>query len=38
MQERVKLESLQKQLRGKEYGYDHRGQVLVLSYMEPDSL
>ena len=26
-EERQRLDTLQKQLRGKEYGYDHRGQV-----------
>uniref|UniRef100_A0A7S0XBB4 Uncharacterized protein n=1 Tax=Mantoniella antarctica TaxID=81844 RepID=A0A7S0XBB4_9CHLO len=32
------LENLQKELRGKDYGYDHQGQVVVLNKLDPERL
>lgn len=32
------LENLQKELRGKDYGYDHKGQVVVLNKLDPERL
>jgi len=37
-EELVQLEILQKDLRGKEYSYDHNGNVVVLSPLNPDKL
>lgn len=33
-----RLETLQKDLRGKDYGYDHKGNVIVLSKVDPERL
>jgi len=33
-----RLEVLQKELRGKDYGYDHKGNVIVLSKVDPEKL
>ena len=37
-EELVRLELLQKDLRGKEYSYDHNGNVVVLSPLNPEKL
>lgn len=37
-EELKQLELLQKELRGKEYGYDHNGQVVVLNKLDPEKL
>ena len=38
-QEELKeLETLQRQLRGKDYGYDHKGKVVVMQKLDPEKL
>mmetsp|Transcript_7395 Transcript_7395/g.18818 ORF Transcript_7395/g.18818 Transcript_7395/m.18818 type:complete len:451 (-) Transcript_7395:684-2036(-) len=37
-EEFFQLEVLQKELKGKEYGYDHKGQVVVLNKLDPERL
>jgi hypothetical protein len=36
--ERRRLESLRQQLRGRQYAYDHHGQVVLVSPIEPHKL
>ncbi|KAL0055890.1 hypothetical protein WJX82_005449 [Trebouxia sp. C0006] len=37
-EDQQKFEALHKQLRGKDYGYDHKGQIVVINSVDPDSL
>ncbi|DBA83270.1 TPA: hypothetical protein ACH3X2_006773 [Trebouxia sp. C0005] len=37
-EDQQKFEALHKQLRGKDYGYDHKGQIVVINNVDPDSL
>lgn len=37
-QERLRLQALSKELRGKDYGYDFKGDIVVLTKMDPDKL
>ncbi|DBA74158.1 hypothetical protein WJX77_012011 [Trebouxia sp. C0004] len=37
-EDQQKFEALHKQLRGKDYGYDHKGQIVVINSIDPDSL
>lgn len=37
-EELARLEALQKELRGKDYAYDHNGQVVVLNKLDPEKL
>ncbi|QDZ18169.1 hypothetical protein HOP50_01g06720 [Chloropicon primus] len=38
VEEKKRLQALQQELRGKEYGYDQSGQVVVLNRLDPDRL
>ena len=38
LEEKKRLQTLQHELRGKEYGYDQSGQVVVLNRLDPDRL
>lgn len=38
VEEKKRLQALQQELRGKDYGYDQSGQVVVLNRMDPDRL
>ena len=38
VEEKKRLQTLQHELRGKEYGYDQSGQVVVLNRLDPDRL
>ena len=33
-----KLESLQKSLRGRDYGYDHNGELVLVNKLDPDKM